>query len=949
MAGHREGWNLNRVIRLGFFMAMTITVLTVVWPKHANAADARFDLIGPKIEVRVTRAGVTLPIASVPNLQPGDRLWLHPDLPATPSVHYLLVLAFLRGTTNPPPDNWFIRIEAWDKKVREEGIEATIPDEAQQAVLLLAPVTGGDFATLRSAVQGRPGIFVRAAQDLNLAGFEQGRIEKYLASMREIPPGEIGNAKELQEHSSVIAGTLALKPNPDCMKLQPDQQYTCFTQSGNQSLLDDGHGQTIVAALSSGPGSDFINQASYTQLAGAGQYSAYVGAIVDLVRIMGSLHTAQYQYIPAIAFPQQQALNLRLNTPPSFHNPKSVLVIGLPAVQAATPPPLRGADPKSVACLLKPGMVLPVEGAPLVFSTGFAHDMILHIDYPEAVKTPAANSDPYRPGSPRPDALPQDIPLTPDAYKGGLVLAYIPKRRPLPLESVSFAATPESSVAELDDTAATDKQQIPARAASGLTGTIRGSWGFDPFTGPTMLIEDAPGKAWKLSGDGQLIAGKDRHILLTSTGTACIQSITLDSAASPTSSTKPQKESWKQADGPDTIDVALQLSAFPNHDPGALHLSIHQYGEGKPDTVSLVAYAEPAKLSALEFHAGDRSALLTGASLEEVRSVNFGGVILAPGQDQSSPAGAASLRLSLPANAAAPGLHPGDKATAQVILKDGRVLPLSFTVASQRPAVTILGKAYVASESKSKRSQPPSLAIHLSSPDDLPIADALLFSLKSAQPFPRSGKIEIASPDDALHATLTVAGEALIFEDPQTILAKLEPLKTFGPSAFGPLRLRPVAPDGSSGEWLPLTTIVRLPDLSGLSCSVASQALVPSTPKPTEVPVTAPTEPRAAPASSDQPATDAPPSSTAGAHLQPPAHPPASANLQSATCTLTGSSLYLIDSVAADPSFAAPTRVPQGFVGSSLSVPAPTGAVLYLRLRDDPTAVDTVTLPAGPL
>src|SRR6202012_1926888 len=104
--------------------------------------------------------------------------------------------------------------------------------------------------------------------------------------------------------------------------------------------------------------SDFINAASYTSLAGAGTYSAYVGALVDLVRIMGNLHTAQYQYIPAIAFPQGAALNLRLNTPPSFHNPKSVLVIGLPAIQKAIPPPLRPADANSVSCLLAPTVTL---------------------------------------------------------------------------------------------------------------------------------------------------------------------------------------------------------------------------------------------------------------------------------------------------------------------------------------------------------------------------------------------------------------------------------------------------------------------------------------------------------------------------------------------------------------------------------------------------------------
>src|ERR1700679_3267948 len=86
-----------------------------------RAVDARFDLIGPKIDVRVTRAGKTLPIAYVPNLQPGDKLWLHPDLPPTQSVHLLLIAAFLRGTTNPPPDTWFTKIETWNRKVADEG------------------------------------------------------------------------------------------------------------------------------------------------------------------------------------------------------------------------------------------------------------------------------------------------------------------------------------------------------------------------------------------------------------------------------------------------------------------------------------------------------------------------------------------------------------------------------------------------------------------------------------------------------------------------------------------------------------------------------------------------------------------------------------------------------------------------------------------------------------
>ena len=144
--------------------------------------------------------------------------------------------------------------------------------------------------------------FVRASQDLTEAGFEQGRIDKYLASMKLVPPSD---QAALVEHSNLLARTLNLKPNVDCFKRPLDQQYNCLTQTGTQTLLDDGHGQSMVAALSSGAGSDFINTASTTRLAGGGEYSAYVGAIVDLARIMNSIHTAQYQYIPGLALPEK--------------------------------------------------------------------------------------------------------------------------------------------------------------------------------------------------------------------------------------------------------------------------------------------------------------------------------------------------------------------------------------------------------------------------------------------------------------------------------------------------------------------------------------------------------------------------------------------------------------------------------------------------------------------
>src|ERR1700734_1110600 len=219
-------------------IAAVLVLAAISLAPFAYSQSARFDLAGPSIEVRVTRDIRTLPIAYVPNLQPGDKIWLHPNLPPTQSVHYLLIVAFLRGTTNPPPDNWFTRIETWNPKVREEGISVTVPAEAEQAILFLAPETGGDFNTLKKAVRGRPGVFVRASQDLAQAGFEQSRIEKYVASMRDVPPSD---PTAMLNPSPLLARTLNLKPNSDCFKLSVDMQYNCLTQSGNQTLLDDSH------------------------------------------------------------------------------------------------------------------------------------------------------------------------------------------------------------------------------------------------------------------------------------------------------------------------------------------------------------------------------------------------------------------------------------------------------------------------------------------------------------------------------------------------------------------------------------------------------------------------------------------------------------------------------------------------------------------------------------
>ncbi|WP_263380120.1 hypothetical protein [Granulicella paludicola] len=865
---------------MGYFTRKTVTLLSLLLTfglPHAQAqATARFDLVGPKIDVRVTRNGVTLPIAQVPTLKPGDKLWIHPDLPPTQSVKYLLIVTFLRGTTNPPPPEWFTRVETWDHHVRAEGVFITVPAEAQQALIFMAPETGGDFSTLRSAVQGRPGSFVRASQDLIEAGFEEARIEKYIADIRRVPPAD---PADLQKHSDLLARTLALKPNADCFKRPVDTQFSCLTQTGTQVVLDDGHGQTVINALSNGPGSDLIQQASYTQALGAGVYSAYVGAIVDVIRIMGSLHTAQFQYIPAISFPQAEQMNLRLNTPPSFHNPKSVLVIALPAVQAATPPPLRAADPNHVSCLIQPSVVLPTEGAPLVFSADFAHNLVLHLNTP-----PGAPTQP-------------DIPLVPDAYFGGLVLQQTPEHHvllPQPQPLASADTGPAAPVTRTPAPVATQPKPVL------LTGTVMGRWGFDSFTGPTMPLQQLPGSGWHIVARGDanpdLIAGRNVQLLLASSGTSCVHTITarpngvranINIAFKPEPLTPPS-DTPEATPAPEAqpLDQVLALTLPLDHNitPGDLNLDIQQFDQPKPDKLAARTFAEPANITGVELHAGDRSLQLMGSHLNEVSQLMLGDLVFSPTPDGlTSSDGKDTLRLALPATLPPPSIHDGDHLSAKLNLHDGRSITVPVTVGSPRPSLSLL----------SKTAAPTNSLIALPNPDDLPLSTSLTFTVKSQSNFPRNGQIEIETLDGTLRTVLTLAPSGgLLLQDPHTVVATLDPLRSFGPSAFGALHLRAVFPGdkAATSDWLPFVTLVRLPTLTQLQCPEA----------------------------------------------------------ESQPCTLTGSNLFLVQAISTDPTFTVSTPVPDGYTGNALTVPHPAAYTVFLKLRDDPATVDSVIFPAPP-
>jgi len=799
-----------------------------------HAADAaRFDLIGPKIDVRITRGSTTLPIAQVPSLQAGDKIWVKADLPSTQSNHLLLIIAFLRGTTNEPPDNWFTLIDTWDKK-NIEGTTIVVPQGAEEAIMFVAPQTGGDFKTLRSAVKTRPGLFIRADADLNEASFQQQRIEHYLAAMKGV---SLDDPKAIQERSAKLAVTLALKPNADCFKQPVDQQVICLTQSSAPVLLDDGHGQTIAEALSNGPSSDFINQASYTAPAGGGLYSAYVGTIVDAIQLIASLRTAQYQYIPGLSFPEGQTLNLRLNMPPSFHKPQSVIVIGLPAIQKAILPPLKPHDPNQVACLLQPKMVLSLEGAPLVFATSFAHDLVLHLNRTGAVT---------------------DLPLEADPGSGGLVVAKEKKREPLkPNEPLKAAPTAAKSPAKIG--ASTDLT---------VTGTIRGYWGFDAFEGPTLTVQQVAGKEWKIVGNTQLLAGQDNKLTLTGNCTGCIQHIALSSEKAKDVDVTFKPDPDKDKKNTLALDVSLKTVQ-----PGGYSLAIQQFGDANRDKVPLTAYTAGITVGDLKIHAGDNLATLSGEGLKNVSSVEIAKQTFTPASDSNDEI----LHLE-----SKTGVSPAEGSEAIVKLKDGRTMNAKISASAARPSLKLVSIKSTPAE------QPGALAVVLTNKSDIPLNGTVTFVVQTKDAFPRDEAIEVATANNAVHTKLSLADNTLVLQDANTAVAHLDPLKAFGQSAFGRLAIRPVQADGTTGEWIGLGTLVRTPKISAIHCTDANAP----------------------------------------------------------TCALNGDNLFLAQSFAAGKDFAKPTDVPTGFAESTFNVPTPTdGATLYLKLRDDPSNVATVTLP----
>jgi hypothetical protein len=311
----------------------------------------------------------------------------------------------------------------------------------------------------------------------------------------------------------------------------------------------------------------------------------------------------------------------------------SVLVVALPAVEPPQAPPLQPVDAKAVYCASKPDLVLPVEGAPLAFSTAYAHDMVLRI------------------GDQGEKSI--DLPVRADAERGGFI-----------------ADTRGVQGAPL---------RVPAE------GSLHGFWGFAPFDGPSFHLEAAQPQTWTpVDGEDQsLVVGRDDVLHLRAAAAACVESVSLRTATGDEKTLE-----WKSP-RPDEIAASLPLADVQ---PGPLTLLIKQYGAAAPDAVPLQAFAQSGRLDSFELHAGDASGVLHGTRLDEVEGLSLGGVVFKPA-DLTSVRGADQLEMTAVDPEPLGKLAVGRKSLARVQLKDRRLLKLEVVMAPARPSVTLLAKS----------------------------------------------------------------------------------------------------------------------------------------------------------------------------------------------------------------------------------------------------------------
>ncbi|MEG3175668.1 hypothetical protein U1872_05465 [Sphingomonas sp. RB3P16] len=582
-----------------------------------RAASSSFDLVGPRLSVVVTRDGVTLPLERVPNLAEGDKLEIKLESLPGHDEHYRMVAVFLRGAVDRPEKGWFREAMSW--KPSNATLSLVVPKSAQQMALFIVPESGGGANAIVSAVRKQPGAFVRAVQELNQASLDRARLDTFL---REMQAAERKQPASLAAVSPVLTRSLAVKLKAECLAQPTELQSACLTGDRETLLLADTHSSALADTLAGTP-TDLAFQLSATPQAGYGSYSSYIGVVRDLFRMFGAFQSTQLQFIPALGQMADGRVTVLLNTPVSFAKPTSVMVVALPAIEAPKPPPLRRSAPEGLLCA-DTDLVLPVEGAPLIYATGYAHDMTLRLK--------------------RLDGTQAELPVRADPSVGGYV---------------AVGALPFGPFGPV------------------IAAQLHGAWGFSSFDGPSFLLSKPDDGPWQATDRTALVVGRSNELELTGPGAGCVTRVALRRGDSPGDTL-----AWKQApNGAIIATVPLEKA-----EPGPVAILIERKGATAPAVVTLRASQQASSLDDLSIHAGDDQAMLTGTRLDQVAAVTIGALTFTPGaltrvdkQDRLvlQPSDPASLRA----------IEPGKSLAADISFVGGRHRTLSVTVAPRRTSV----------------------------------------------------------------------------------------------------------------------------------------------------------------------------------------------------------------------------------------------------------------------
>lgn len=716
----------------------------------AHAASSSFDLVGPNVSVTVKHGADTLPLESVPNLVEGDVVSIKLELPKEQTEGFRIVAGFLRGAIDRPSKDWFHEARSWKGKGADFSL--TVPKGAQQMALLVIPESGGGANAVISTVRKRPGAFVRAVQELNQATLDRARLDAFL---RETLKVERENPENVSAASQTLTRSLSIKLKAECLQQPAELQAACLTGDRETLLLADTHSSALASTLAGAP-TDLAFQLSATPQGGYGSYSSYIGVVRDLFRLLGAFQSTQLQFIPALAQISNGRATLLLNTPLSFSKPTSVMVVAMPAVEAAKPPPLRASTPDIALCATR-GMTLPVEGAPLIYATQYARQMALRLK--------------------RPDGTLVDVPIHADARRGGYVLD---------------AAIPDGPFGGA----------IPAQ--------IHGLWGFTPFEGPSFALSNPLLNAWKTADGTSLVVGRANDVQVLGGGAGCVTQVSLrrgEGAAKPVT--------WKQA-GTRGIVATLPLDKMA---PGPMSIIIDGAAGTTPAVVTMSALQEAGSVDDLTFHAGDDEAVLTGARLDQVRSMTIGPLAFHPGgltrvdnQDR--------LTLLADDSAKAQTIGAGTSLTAEVTFSAGRRKTVPVTVAGRRTGATLVR---IAGQTPAHEGVVP---ITLRSQDvfaqDAQISFA--FHKDGMETLDGQETVEIATADGRASG-LIKAGKGYDLQDATTGIVAFTPAEALGVLAYGAIRFR-IWHDDVASNWTPLATIVRLPDIHSVSCPARDKCQV---------------------------------------------------------------------------------------------------------------------------